>query len=41
MDETYVKKGQWVYLYWAVDEGNTVDFMLSGQHDEPRSEGIL
>ena len=30
-DETYVKvKGQWVYLYRAVDKfGNTVDFMLS------------
>jgi transposase-like protein len=29
MDETYVKvKGQWKYLYRAVDkEGNTVDFL--------------
>jgi putative transposase len=36
MDETYVKvKGQWVYLYRAVDKfGNTVDFMLSEQGDE-------
>ena len=36
MDETYVKvKGQWVYLYRAVDKfGNTVDFMLSEQRDE-------
>jgi putative transposase len=31
MDETYVKvKGQWRYLYRAVDkEGNTVDFLLT------------
>jgi putative transposase len=31
MDETCVKaKGQWVYLYRAVDKfGDTVDFMLS------------
>ena len=37
MDETYIKvKGQWVYLYRAVDkEGKTVDFMLSKQRDEP------
>ena len=36
MDETYVKvKGQWVYLYRAVDKfGDTVDFMLSEQRDE-------
>ena len=37
MNETYIKvKGQWVYLYRAVDkEGQTVDFMLSKKHDEP------
>jgi putative transposase len=37
MDETYIKvKGEWVYLYRAVDkEGNTVDFMLSEKRDEP------
>ena len=31
VDETYVKvKGQWIYLYRAVDsEGNTIDFYLS------------
>ena len=35
MDETYVKvKGQWMYLYRAVDKcGETVDFMLSEQRD--------
>jgi putative transposase len=37
MDETYIKvKGQWVYLYRAVDKaGNTVDFMLSEKRDQP------
>ena len=31
VDETYIKvKGQWMYLYRAVDsEGNTIDFYLS------------
>ena len=31
MDETYIKvKGQWKYLYRAVDkQGNTVDFLLT------------
>ncbi len=31
MDDTYVKiKGQWMYLYRAVDKaGNTIDFLLS------------
>lgn len=31
MDETYIKvKGQWCYLYRAVDKhGNTVDFLLT------------
>ena len=37
VDETYIKvKGQWMYLYRAVDrEGNTIDFMLSKKRDEP------
>jgi putative transposase len=36
MDEIYLKvKGQWVYLYRAVDKfGDTVDFMLSEKRDE-------
>jgi putative transposase len=31
MDETYIKiKGEWMYLYRAVDKkGNTVDFLLT------------
>ena len=34
-DETYLKiKGQWVYLYRAVDKaGRTVDFLLSRRRD--------
>ena len=35
VDETYIKvKGQWMYLYRAVDsEGNTIDFYLSESID--------
>ena len=35
MDETYVRtKGQWKYLYRAVDTaGNTVDFLLTAKRD--------
>ena len=35
VDETYLKiKGQWVYLYRAVDKaGRTVDFLLSKRRD--------
>jgi len=35
VDETYIKvKGQWMYLYRAVDsEGNTIDFYLSKSRD--------
>ena len=36
MDETYIKvKGQWKYLYRAVDrDGNTVAFLLRARHDK-------
>ena len=36
MDETYIQvKGQWVYLYRAVDKfGDTIDFMLSEKRNE-------
>ena len=36
MDETYIKvKGEWVYLYRAVDtEGSTVDFLLAKKRDK-------
>ena len=36
VDETYVKvKGQWKYLYRAVDKaGNTVDFLLRARRDK-------
>lgn len=36
MDETYVKvKGQWKYLYRAVDkQGNTIDFLLRAHRDK-------
>ena len=36
MDETYITvKGQWRYLYRAVDKyGQTIDFLLTAQRDE-------
>ena len=36
MDETYIKvKGQWRYLYRAVDKtGQTIDFLLTKERDE-------
>jgi putative transposase len=43
MDETYIKiKGQWNYLYRAVDkEGKTIDFMLSKQRDEAAAKAFF
>ena len=43
MDETYIKvKGQWVYLYRAVDkDGKTVDFMLSEKRNEPAARAFF
>jgi putative transposase len=36
MDETYIKvKGQWRYLYRAVDkQGQTIDFLLTEHRDK-------
>ena len=41
--QPYIKvKGQWVYLYRAVDkEGKTVDFMLSERRDEPAARAFF
>ena len=43
MDETYVKvKGQWRYLYRAVDkEGNTVDFFLTMRRQRISAQRFL
>ena len=43
LDETYMKiKGQWAYLYRAVDkEGRTVDFLLTPQRDRAAGEAFL
>ena len=43
VDETYIKvKGQWKYLYRAVDsEGDTIDFMLSAKRDRKAAERFL
>ena len=43
MDETYVKiKGQWAYLYRAVDkEGRTIDFLLTPDRDRDAAEAFL
>ena len=43
MDETYLKvKGQWYYLYRAVDKtGQTIDFLLTAQRDEPAAKRFL
>jgi putative transposase len=43
MDETYVKvKGQWMYLYRAVDKaGNTIDFLLSPNRKRRSAHAFL
>ena len=43
MDETYIKiKGQWFYLYRAVDkDGETIDFMLSEKRDEAAASAFF
>src|SRR6266404_2975558 len=43
MDETYIKvKGQWYYLYRAVDKtGQTIDFLLTAQRDEAAARRFL
>jgi putative transposase len=43
MDETYVRvKGQWKYLYRAVDkDGQTVDFLLTPTRDRDAAEAFL
>ncbi|MDM5436567.1 IS6 family transposase [Bacillus hominis] len=43
VDETYVKvKGQWMYLYRAVDsKGNTIDFHLSKTRDHRAAKRFL
>lgn len=43
VDETYIKvKGQWMYLYRAVDsEGNTVEFMLSHTRNATSAKRFL
>ena len=43
VDETYVKvKGQWKYLYRAVDkEGDTLDFLLTAKRDAAAAKRFL
>jgi putative transposase len=43
MDETYIKvKGEWCYLYRAMDKtGQTIDFLLTAQRDEPATKWFL
>jgi len=43
MDETYITiKGQWYYLYHAVDKhGQTIDFLLTEQRDERAAKRFL
>lgn len=43
LDETYVNiKGQWKYLYRAVDkQGNTIDFLLTARRDKRAARRFL
>ncbi|MFS0907119.1 IS6 family transposase [Priestia aryabhattai] len=43
VDETYIKvKGQWMYLYRAVDsKGNTIDFYLSKSRDHKAEKHLF
>jgi putative transposase len=43
MDETYIRiKGQWYYLYRAVDkQGQTIDFLLTKHRDERAAKRFL
>ena len=43
MDETYIRvKGQWYYLYRAVDKtGQTIDFLLTRHRDERAAKRFL
>jgi len=43
MDETYIRvKGEWVYLYRAVDKyGKTIDFLLTKQRDKAAARRFL
>ena len=43
MDETYIKiKGQWKYLYCAVDkEGQAIDFLLTAHRDKKAAKRFL
>lgn len=43
MDETYIEiKGQWCYLYRAVDRsGNTVDFLLTKRRQRMSAQSFL
>ena len=43
MDETYIRvKGEWVYLYRAVDKyGQTIDFLLTKQRDKKAARRFL
>jgi putative transposase len=43
MDETYIRvKGQWRYLYRAVDKsGQTIDFLLTEERDEQAAKRFL